>query len=833
MEPWAPTRAIHVSPQEPTTARQEPDVESAAGSLGALLSSRALGPAVTVLVIAAVEVAAVLGVHIPNPPAILMTLVVFSAFAGGRDAGIVSAIATCIYLPLFYADSRSPLYHTPENLLRAIVVTIAVPALLAMSTISKRRGDRLAAEMLHSEREHNRSLERLLEERKRAEAEARRAHHEAEAASRAKSEFIANVSHEVRTPMNGIIGMTDLTLAGELTREQREQLEAVRSSADVLLTIINDLLDFSKIEAGKLELQPVPFDTHVLLNDVARSLALRAHQKGLELVVDVGLNVPAGLRGDALRLRQVLVNLVSNAIKFTDRGEVVMSARRRGDSTRFVVRDTGVGIPDDRRRDIFEAFTQVDGSATRRFAGTGLGLTIASRLVRAMGGKISVKSEVGRGSKFTVDVALESSEEIDRVSAEPRASLHTSRILVVDDNDACRKVLMRWLREWGISAAGTSSPIEAMAMLRGAEEQDERFSLVVCDSQMPEMEGFALVERMRTELERRPRVVMMLTTTEQSVGAVRCRQAGAAEYVIKPVRPGRLLRALSAAVRGTTLDDEPVPSDGAPLSHPPRRSLRVLVAEDNAINAKLMRGLLERQGHTVTVVEDGGKALDEIIGDTPYDVAVLDMQMPTIGGIEVAWLVREQEKKKGEYTPLIAVTAHAMKDAREACLKAGFDAFMTKPVSVDELLEIVDAVVPASSGGKARTRSFGGTRVVDDRFDREALLRHTGHDVDLARELVLMFIDEYPKWTSQMRTAIGDQRPGELRRVAHMLKGAVSHFGAETAGDLSLILERMGRENDLANAAVALNELEKSLSRLRPALARFAETPPETSPEAE
>ncbi len=787
-----------------------------------------LGPVLTVAVIAIVEITNLLDINVPNPPAILMTLVVFSAFAGGLSAGLIATIATCIYLPVFYADSRIPLYYSPDNLLRVIVSTVTVPAILVMAAISKRRGDHLALQWLRREQEHSKSLRKLLAQREKVEADLKRATADAEAASLAKSEFIANVSHEVRTPMNGIIGMTELVLDSELTREQREHLEAVRSSADALLTIINDLLDFSKIDAGKLELQPVPFDVQALLSDVARSLALRAHEKGLELVVTIDVDVPAGLRGDALRLRQVLVNLVSNAIKFTDDGEVVLSLHRDKSGFRFTVRDTGIGIAEEKQEEIFDAFTQADGSATRRFAGTGLGLTISSRLVDAMGGTIAVKSKVGKGSTFTVMLPLEIADDVERISHEPRQSLYSNRVLVVDDNRTARTALLRNFEEWGIPAVGAASGVDAMAALRGAFEKDEPFTLLLCDARMSGMDGFTLIERMRSEIDEPPAVVMMLTTSDQAVDADRCSHWGVAEYVIKPVRPGRLLRALSAAASERPSDEGPV-SSGRPSRPAPPRALRILVAEDNAINATLMRGLLERQGHEVSVVGDGEKALDEISKRGGYDLAVLDVQMPVLGGMEVAWLVREEEKKQGGYIPMIAVTAHAMKGARESCLKAGFDAYMCKPIRPDELFEAMDAIVPSSFGlsepkvHKARRRSFIGQNLAEDRFDPQLLLRHTGHDVALARELVKMFLEEYPPWVDKMRKALDVKDARELQRVAHMVKGAVSHYGAETSTDLALILERMGRDRDLINAPVALAELEASLERLRPALAKFAE----------
>ncbi len=790
----------------------------------ARLRFRQLGPVLTVLVLIIVEVAAELGIRIPNPPAILMTLVVFSAFTGGVSNGLGSAAATCAYLAVYYADTKMPLSYSSENLLRVIVIFVALPLLVAMGALSKRRGDRLAARALRLEQEHSESLRSVLRERERAETALKAAKEAAEAASRSKSEFIANMSHEVRTPMNGIIGMTELALETELTREQREHLDAVRSSADSLLMIINDLLDFSKIDAEKLELQPVPFDIHALLNDIMRSLALRAHERNLELVSDIAPDVPGGLRGDALRIRQVLVNLVSNAIKFTERGEVVVTAGQAAGGIRFSVRDTGIGIAKDQLKSIFDPFSQVDGSATRRFMGTGLGLAISSRLVEAMGGKIDVKSVVGRGSTFTMVLPLETADEVDRISTEPLQTLSMAKVLVVDDNATALRVMCRYLDGLSVTTTGASGGTEALAKLRSAEHDGEPFELLLVDADMPVMDGFTLVERLREELAQEPKVLMMLTTTAQRAGAARCRRLAVANYVMKPVRIGRLLRALSQALVPDTVNDASPSSDGRmSLSSASQRSLNILVAEDNTINATLMRRLLERQGHTASVFPDGNAAL-EAIQKGSFDVALLDVQMPNLGGIEVAWLVRDEEKRHGGYLPMLAVTAHVLKGVRESCLKAGFDAYLTKPVRPDELYEIIDAIVPASYGTRQRPRrrSFVSANLVDDRFDQLTLLEYTGHDVELARELVGIFLTDHESWVSKMRAAIEAGDAPELQRMAHMTKGALTHYGAQTATDLALILEHMGREADLSSAAIALEELELTIGRLLPALEKFS-----------
>ncbi len=795
---------------------------------------RVVGPLLVVGVILVVEIANGFGLRIPNPPAILLTIVVFAAFTGGERVGIISAALSLAYFFYFYGGYQLPPVFDQEAAMRVAVLTLSTPAMVIMASISKRRADRIAIASLQQAREHGRSLEKLLAERRRDGEELRKAKEAAEAASRAKSEFLANVSHEVRTPMNGIIGMTELALETELTREQREYLEIVRTSADALLTVINDLLDFSKIEAGKLSLQPVPFDPRSVVSDAMRSVALRAHEKELELCYRVDPAVPANMRGDALRLRQVLLNLLGNAIKFTEKGEVVLRVEAddqprdeaddpeatTGRVVRFSVRDTGIGIPKDKRDVIFDAFAQADGSSTRRFAGTGLGLTISSQLAEAMGGRLTVESVEGEGSTFTVTLPLEGVSEIyDRVSTSPHVALTNHRMLIVDDNAASREILVDILRSWGIAHHAVDSAAAASRALR--EAIDDPYAVILIDSKMPGMDGLHFAEQVMNQ-NHPPGCVMMFTATDQTAGVTRCRELGIADWVTKPVKPSRLLHALREAVAGP---DARAPSSQRPTRRSMLRSLEVLVAEDNAVNARLMRGLLERWSHRVTVVNDGEAAL-EALEERSFDLALIDLQMPKVDGLQVVWEVRRREKEDGGYTPLIAVTAHALKADRERCLRAGFDGYITKPIRVDDLHSVVDNVVPASYGESTAVASRAAYSIAgyseQEGLDKEALLERAGHDIELAHEIVSIFLEECPGWLASLHAALDEEDPAEVQRVAHTLKGAVGNFGAKGASDLALLLERMGREGNLDDAEPIADQLELELERLRPALETFA-----------
>jgi signal transduction histidine kinase/HPt (histidine-containing phosphotransfer) domain-containing protein len=660
-------------------------------------------------------------------------------------------------------------------------------------------------------------------ERKLAAEALRVAKEAAEAASRAKSTFLANMSHEIRTPLNAVIGMTELVLKSQLSAQQREFLMTVKDSGEALLAVINDILDFSKIEADKLVLDHSTFNLRESLGDTMKSFAIRVHERGLELTCFIHPEVPQMVVGDYSRLRQIVTNLVGNAVKFTDRGEIDLEVTQESRSQRdvvlhFTVSDTGVGIPEEKRSTIFEMFEQADSSTKRRHGGTGLGLAIAARLVALMDGRIWLESELGRGSRFhfMVRLGLAEGEPPEPLSLEP-GCLHGVRALVVDDNVTNRHILEETLQSWRMIPATAASAEEALDLLRRASEAREPYLLAVTDAHMPRIDGFMLAERIKQDPAISNTVIMMLTSGDRPEDIARCDQLGIAAYLLKPVKQSELLEAIELALGITVPREELLRSAAQQPFHVP--SLRVLLAEDSLVNQKLAVALLEGQGHTVTLANNGKEAVAATDAQK-FDLALMDVQMPEMDGLEATAHIRAREQQTGTHLPIIAMTAHALKGDRERCLGAGMDDYVAKPIRAEELFETIDAIFRDRKPDSATDLA-----VPQDVVNWTKVLQTAQGNRKVLKSMTEAALEEIPHLMTAIRQAVTIGDHAKLRFAAHTLKGSVRYFGASQVCSHAAKLEGMGQRGNLAEAEAIVVALDKELARVTAVLSDYLREP--------
>ena len=685
--------------------------------------------------------------------------------------------------------------------------------------------------------------------RQEVEAEMRKARDAAEAATRTKSEFLANMSHEIRTPMNGVLGMTGLLMGTELTADQREYVQMLRGSGEALLTLVNDILDFSKIEAGRLEVEEIDFDLHSVVQEAVNLLAERAHHKSLELAYLIHSEVPGAVCGDPGRLRQILLNLVGNAIKFTPSGEVILRARLATEdedsrTIRFEVTDTGIGIDAEARARLFEPFTQAEGSTTRKFGGTGLGLAISRQLTELMGGRIGVESEAGKGSTFWFTVRLRKQAGDAVPLPQPLESLRDLRLLVVDDNTTNRRIVMEQARSWGMLPEEAPGGREALDILVAAADRGKRHDLAIVDMQMPEMDGLQLARAIQADRRLAGMRLIMLTSIGMRGHAAESRRAGYSGYLTKPAGQSQLYDCIATVMAGEQAEAGIDASAGFGAGGSPERPLvtrhslkemkgqgkkRILVVDDNETNQLVAVQILLRLGYHAEVAANGAEAV-EAFRTLPFDLILMDCQMPHMDGYDATRTIREAEKATGQHMPIIAVTANAMKGDREKCLAAGMDDYLRKPVKMEELRVTLErwlpptpaenAVPPAAHRARATSSSKKKGKPMEA-LDPEVfgqLKQADGGTGGFLIALIDKFLEEAPKRLAGLSEAVDRSDKEGLVKAAHSLKGSCATLGAQEMSRMCAGMEECGKAGRMTETGLRLASIQEEFARVRKAL---------------